>query len=215
MPSRRLLGLVLLAIPGFAVAAILLPHSPSEFRGLLLSAGPAAPVIAVAAWVLLTPALFPGAVLAAAGGLAFGGAAGAALAFAGAIFGGLTAFAVARTSARGPVERLVARNRRLARVHALVDQRGFAAVLAARLMPGVPATGLHYAAGVAPVRAHAFAAAIAVGALIRTVPYAILGQGLASGSLATILVAAGSIALGALAAGALVRSIRRSAPATT
>ena len=215
MPSRRLLGLIAVAIPALAVAAIVLPHTPSGVRELLLSIGPAAPAVAFAAWILLTPTLFPGTVLAAAGGLAFGILGGAALAFAGAICGGLAAFALARTSARAPVERLVARNVKLARVHALIERRGFTAVLAARLMPGIPAAGLHYAAGVAPVRTGAFAAAIAVGAVLRTVPYALLGQGLASGSLAAMLVAAVSIAVGAVTAGALVRSIRRSALAIT
>ena len=90
------------------------------------------------------------------------------------------------------------------------DWTRFAAILAARLMPGVPATGLHYAAGVSPVGTRAFAAAMAIGALLRTVPYAILGQGLSSGSIATILIAAGSVALGAVSAGLLVRQIRRS-----
>ena len=138
---------------------------------------------------------------------------GSALALGGAVAGGLAAFALARTGARVPVQRLVARQPRLARIHALLERRGFAAVLAARLMPGVPAVGLHYAAGVSPVRARAFAAAIAVGALLRTVPYAVLGQGLGSGSLPTLLVAAASIALGALAAAVLVRHIRRPAGA--
>ena len=76
-------------------------------------------------------------------------------------------------------------------------------------MPGVPATGLHYAAGVSPVRTRAFAGAIAIGALLRTVPYAILGQGLSSGSITTILIAGGSIALGGVSAGMLIRQIRR------
>jgi len=141
-------------------------------RELVLSLGPAAPLIALAAWMLLTPALFPGTVLAAGAGLAFGALGGAALSFGGAVAGGLVAFALARTAARSPVERLVHGKPRLARVYALLERRGFAAVLAARLMPGVPAGGLYYAAGVSPVCARAFAAAIAVGALLRTVPYA-------------------------------------------
>jgi uncharacterized membrane protein YdjX (TVP38/TMEM64 family) len=164
VPSRRLIGLVVLALPAIAAAAILLPHTPSGLRELLLSAGPVAPLIALAAWVVLVPAMFPGTVLAAAGGLAFGGFWGAALALAGAVAGGLAAFALARTGGRDAVERLMTRRPRLARIHALVERRGFAAVLAARLMPGVPAGGLHYAAGVTPVRFGVFAAAMAVGA---------------------------------------------------
>jgi uncharacterized membrane protein YdjX (TVP38/TMEM64 family) len=201
-----------LALAAFAAAAILLPHTPSGLRELLLGIGPLAPLVAIAAWVVLIPALFPGTVLAAASGLAFGGVWGAALAFGGAVAGGLAAFTLARTGARDWVERHVARKPRLARACAMIERRGFAAVLAARLMPGVPAGGLHYAAGVAPVRAHRFAAAIAIGALLRTVPYALLGMGLASGSFAAILVAVVSIALGGLAAGLLVRHMRRPVP---
>ena len=98
-------------------------------------------------------------------------------------------------------------------MHALLERRGFAAVLAARLMPGMPATGLHYAAGVSPVRARGFAGAIAIGALLRTVPYAVLGEGLGSGSILTMLLAGGSIVLGGLAAAVLVRHVRRPATA--
>jgi uncharacterized membrane protein YdjX (TVP38/TMEM64 family) len=91
MPSRRLIGLVAVAIPAFVAAAILLPHSPSGLRELLLSVGPAAPAIAVAAWIVLTPALFPGTVMAAVGGLAFGTLGGGALAFGGACWSGRSA----------------------------------------------------------------------------------------------------------------------------
>jgi uncharacterized membrane protein YdjX (TVP38/TMEM64 family) len=213
MPSLRLLGLGAVAACAFALAAVLLPHSPGGLRTLQLTIGPAAPAIALAAWLVLVPALFPATVLAAACGLTFGSVGGAVIAFAGAIVGGLAAFTLARTGARDTVTGLVLRRPRLARAHALLERRGFATILAARLAPGVPAGWLHYCAGVAPVRTHAFAAAIAIGALLRTVPYAVLGQGIGSGSLVTILVAAGSIVLGGLAAGVLVRSVVRTAPA--
>jgi uncharacterized membrane protein YdjX (TVP38/TMEM64 family) len=207
--SRAPIQFAGLVIPTFVAAALLLPHSPDALRELVLSVGPAAPLIAVAAWIVLTPVLFPGAVLAAACGLAFGAAGGAALAWVGALGGGMAAFALSRTVARSSLEPLLRRTERLAKVHALLARRGFAAVLAARLMPGVPAGGLHYVAGVSPVSARAFAAAMAIGALLRTVPYAVLGQGLGSGSLATILLATGSIVLGGLAAAVLVRHLRQ------
>jgi uncharacterized membrane protein YdjX (TVP38/TMEM64 family) len=209
--SPRLIALAGAAIAGVVAVAVLLPHSPAGLRELLLGLGPAAPAIALGAWIVLTPALAPGALMAAACGLAFGALGGAALAFAGAVAGGLAAFALARTAARGPVERLMQSRPRLARVGGLLERRGFAAVLAARLMPGVPATGLHYAAGMSPVRAGHFAGAIAIGALLRTVPYALLGEGLGSGSLLTLLLAGGSIALGGLAAIVLIRRLRRTA----
>jgi uncharacterized membrane protein YdjX (TVP38/TMEM64 family) len=209
MRKLRLAGLVFTVAAAFAAAVVLLPHSPGGLRGLLAGVGPAAPLIALAGWVLLTPAMFPGTVLAAVGGLAFGALGGSVLAFIGAVIGGLVAFALARTIAREPVQRFVQRRPRLARIEAFLEQRGFASVLAARLMPGVPVTGLHYAAGVSPVPARAFAGAIAIGALLRTVPYAILGQGLGSGSITIIFIAAGTVVLGAVTAGMLVRQIRR------
>ena len=208
MPLRRLAAAapVLLAV---IAAALWLPHSPSGLRDLVLAAGVFAPLTALAAWVVLTPALFPGPVLAAACGLAFGAAGGTLLALAGAVLGGLAAFSLARTVARGPATRLAERSTRLARLHALLEPRGFAAILAARLMPGVPASALHYAAGTAPVRRRAFTAAIAVGALLRTTPYALLGQGLATGSELTLVIAAASVAIGGAGAMLLLRALRR------
>ena len=212
MPPRRLAALVPVAVLAIAAAAVL-PHSPAELRHLVLVAGVAAPVALLAAWVVLTPALFPGPVLAAAAGLAFGVAGGTALACGGAVLGGLAAFSVARTAARGAVEPRVRRSPRLARVHALLERRGFAAVLAARLMPGVPASGLYYAAGVSPVRRSEFTAAIAVGALLRTTPYVLLGHGLATGSAVPLVAAAGSMVIGAGAALLLLRQTRAGAHA--
>jgi uncharacterized membrane protein YdjX (TVP38/TMEM64 family) len=188
---------VLLAV---IAAGLLLPHSPSQMRDLVLVAGVAAPALLLAAWVVLTPALFPGTLLAAAGGLAFGAVGGTALACGGAVLGGLAAFALARTLGRGPALRLAGRSARLARLQSLLERRGFAAILAARLMPGVPASGLYYAAGLSPVRSGAFTAAIAIGALLRTTPYALLGDGLASGSPTSIALAAASFAIGAVGA---------------
>jgi uncharacterized membrane protein YdjX (TVP38/TMEM64 family) len=212
MPLRRLAAPASVVVVALG-AAVVLPHSPAELRQLVLAAGVAAPLVMLTAWILLTPALFPGPVLAAAGGLAFGAAGGMALAWGGAVLGGLAAFSIARMAARGAIEPRVRRSPRLARVNALLERRGFPAVLAARLMPGVPATGLYYAAGVAPVRRSAFTAAIAIGALLRTTPYALLGHGLATGSGMPLVAAAASAVLGAGGAALLLRQVRASAHA--
>jgi hypothetical protein len=50
---------------------------------------------------------------------------------------------------------------------------------------------------------------------VRTVPYALLGQGLGSGSIATLLVAVASVALGGLASTVLLRLLRRDMAAAT
>jgi uncharacterized membrane protein YdjX (TVP38/TMEM64 family) len=213
MPRLRLFGLIALVAGAFVAAALLLPHSPADLRTMILNAGVVAPAIALGAWILLTPAMFSGALLAAACGLTFGAVGGVALSLVGAVLGGLAAFALARRVARTQVEAVLLRRPRFERIHGLLERRGFLATLTARLMPGVPATGLHYAAGVSPVGTWAFAGAITVGALLRTTPYAVLGQGIGSGSLATIVIAAASIALGGLAAALLVRRLRVPAPA--
>jgi uncharacterized membrane protein YdjX (TVP38/TMEM64 family) len=205
---RRLVAFAAVVLLALLAAALLLPHSAGGLRELILSAGPAAPALAFAAWVLLVPALFPATLLAAAGGLAFGAVGGGALALVGASVGGIVAFLIGRGLVRAPVQEFVRRRPRLQRVHGLLERRGFPAVLAARLMPGVPTGWLHYAAGASPVKTVEFVGAIALGALLRTVPYAVLGQSLASGSATMIAVAAASIVLGGLAAGFLVRQMR-------
>jgi uncharacterized membrane protein YdjX (TVP38/TMEM64 family) len=123
------------------------------------------------------------------------------------VLGGIAAFALARAAARGTARRPVPRSAALARIHVLLERRGLAAILAARLMPGVPASGLHYAAGAAPVRLRAISAAIAIGALLRTTPYALLGPGLASGSSVTIILGIASVAIGGAVALLLFRRL--------
>jgi uncharacterized membrane protein YdjX (TVP38/TMEM64 family) len=51
----------------------------------------------------------------------------------------LAAFALARSAGRTPLEATVTRRAKLREVHALLARRGFLAMLAAWLMPGVPA----------------------------------------------------------------------------
>src|SRR4051812_21501174 len=79
---------------------------------------------------------------------------------------GAPCFALARTARRTQLEAPVIRRTKLRKIHALPRRRGFLAMLAARLMPGVPATGLHYVAGVAPVGVPALAAILIAGASI-------------------------------------------------
>src|SRR4051794_20755984 len=67
------------------------------------------------AWILLRPAMFSGTVLA--------------------------AYALAPTAGRTRLEATVIRRAKLRKVHALLERRGLLAMLAARLMPGVPAAG--------------------------------------------------------------------------
>jgi uncharacterized membrane protein YdjX (TVP38/TMEM64 family) len=68
------------------------------------------------------------------------------------------------SAGRTQLEATVMRRAKLRKVLALLERRGFLANLAARLLPGVPATGLNYVVGVAAVGVPAFAAAMVLGA---------------------------------------------------
>jgi uncharacterized membrane protein YdjX (TVP38/TMEM64 family) len=175
-PRRRLLALGAgVAACAVAVAA-LAPHSPSALSHAANGLGWLAPLVLLAAWVLLTPTLFPGTVLAGAAGLALGAGMGTAVSLAGALLGSVAAFLVARHGGGGAATRLGS-----ARVHALrerLERRGFLAVLALRAAPGVPATALNYAAGLSRIRLRDFAAGVALGGSPRVIAYALVGGSL-------------------------------------
>jgi uncharacterized membrane protein YdjX (TVP38/TMEM64 family) len=103
----------------------------------------------------------------------FGAWLGSALAVVGAVVGGLAAFAVARRFGHRAAQQLS--GPRLTRIQERLANRGFLAVLTARLAPGVPSTWLHYACGLSRIRARDFAAGIALGGTPKVFAYATLG----------------------------------------
>jgi uncharacterized membrane protein YdjX (TVP38/TMEM64 family) len=175
-PRLRLLALGAGVAACAAAVAVLAPHSPSALSHAAAGLGVLAPLVVLAAWTLLTPALFPGTVLAGATGLALGTGAGTAVSVVGALVGSVAAFLVARHGGGGAATRLGG-----PRVHALrerLERRGLVAVLVARAAPGIPATGLNYAAGLSRIRLRDFAIGIALGGTPRVVAYALLGGSL-------------------------------------
>ena len=129
---------------------------------------------------------------------------------AGGTLGGLIAFAIARAVGRDAAHELA--GPRLRSLSERVERRGFLAVLAARLAPGVPATLLNYACGLSGVRAGAFAAAICIGSAPRVLAYAAIG---ASGGEVTSLPAllGAGLLLAMALAGAALALRRRLRPA--
>jgi uncharacterized membrane protein YdjX (TVP38/TMEM64 family) len=207
MHLRRLIVFgVLIAAVALAVA-LGAPHSPSALSAAAGHAGPLAPITYVVAWTLLTVALFPGTVLAGAGGLLFGAAGGTALAIVGGTLGGLAAFLIARRGARGSVEALG--GERVAALSRRLERSGLAAVLVARAAPGVPATLLHYAAGVSRVRPWHFVVGIAVGSAPRMFAYAALGGSLHDLGSPMGLAAMGVLAVMTVGGGAAAWRMRR------
>jgi uncharacterized membrane protein YdjX (TVP38/TMEM64 family) len=173
---RHLAAVALIACA--AATALLVPHSPQGLHALVASAGPLAPLGFTGAAAILTVVLFPGTLLAAAAGIAFGPFAGGALALAGTTAGGALAFLLARCA--GLHRRRVLRSAKLRKIVERLDRGGILAVAATRAAPGVPATGLHYALGATKIAFPRFVAGIALGAASRTFVYAAAGGALGS-----------------------------------
>lgn len=199
-PKLRLVVLTAAVAAVFAAALVGLPHTPSGLRALAADAGVAAPLALFAAWLVLTPALVSGTLLAATSGLLLGPALGTPLALAGATLGGLVAFALARRGGRDPVEHLS--GPRLSALQQRIGERGFTTVLCLRAAPGVPATLLNYAAGLSRVRARDYLAATLIGGAPRVAAYTALGGSLTDPSSPLGYAAVGLLMLMAMAGGA-------------
>ena len=176
-------------------------------------AGGAGPVVFVLAGGVLGLALFPGQVTAAVAGILFGAVAGTALALAAALLAAALCFLAGRRLGADAVLSLLGPRGRLWRTW--LEEHGFGAVLACRLAPGTPAGILNYLAGLAGIRLGTILAAVALGALPKTIAYVVLG-----GALSDPLSARGAFAVtlyaGAAACGAVVaRRLVRSRPAGT
>ena len=203
-----------LAIAVAFAAVSLAGVSPSEGQRWVAGAGPAGPVVFVLAAGALGLALFPGHVTATVAGMLFGAVAGTALALAATLLAaGLSLLAARRLGADAVLSLLGPRSRRW---HAWVRANGFSAVLACRLAPGMPSGVVNYLAGLAAIGPRAFFAAVALGALPKTIAYVTLGGACLTRcpprgafAVALYLTAAAS---GAVIARRLLRS--RPAPAT-
>ena len=205
-----------LAALGLAIAAAfasvtLAGITPDEVQRWVAGAGPAGPLVFVLVGGALGLALFPGHVTATVAGLLFGAVAGTGLALAAALVGAALCLLAARRLGAGAVLSLL--GPRGLRWREWLTANGFSAVLATRLAPGMPSGMVNYLAGLAGIRPRAFYAAVALGALPKTIAYVTLG-----GALSDPLSARGAFAVGlyvaAAAGGALVaRRLVRSRPA--
>ena len=199
-----------LAIAAAFAAVTLAGITPDEVQRWVAGAGPAGPVVFVLVGGALGLALFPGHVTATVAGLLFGAV--AAPGSRSPPRWSAPPCACWPPAASAPARVLSLLGPRGLRWREWLTANGFSAVLATRLAPGMPSGMVNYLAGLAGIRPRAFYAAVALGALPKTIAYVTLG-----GALSDPLSARGAFAVGlyvaAAAGGALVaRRLVRSRP---
>jgi uncharacterized membrane protein YdjX (TVP38/TMEM64 family) len=169
----RLAALALIVAGCFVLVSVTGDLSADRVRDWVDGYGVAGPLVFIAVSALLTVALFPGPLLAGASGLLFGTALGTPVSIVAATLGATLAFCLARWLARDAVEELAPE--RIQRIRRWIGERGFLAVLYARLAPGLPYTLVNYAAGLAPIALGEFVLATAIGCAPRAFAYTALG----------------------------------------
>ncbi len=179
MRARAFLRLAILAAlvgGAFVLVASSGSLSAQRVRDWVDGYGVAGPLVFIAVSAALTPALFPGPLLAGASGLLFGTWLGTPISIVSATLGATLAFCLSRWIAHDAVEDL--EGRRIRALRELIGRRGFLSVLYARIVPGVPYNLVNYAAGLTPVALRAFVAATALGCAPRAFAYTALGGSL-------------------------------------
>jgi uncharacterized membrane protein YdjX (TVP38/TMEM64 family) len=152
---RRRLALVgLLAALGVGIYLVSPFVGPATVRLLEALADASWPgrLAFVAAYALVAVLGVPSSAVAVFAGAAFGFPVGTVLAFCGEALGAMTAFLLARTLARRPVERWLSRHPRLRVFDAAIAEQGFRTAFLLRLSPVVPFAALNYTLGVSRLR---------------------------------------------------------------
>ena len=167
-----------LVVVGLGAGLLLLPLD----RWLLAlveamrSAGAWGALLYVAAYVAACVLLLPGSVITLAAGFAYGPVQGTLLVMAASMLGAMAAFVLGRTVLRGPIERRLAHQPRVAAVDRAVGAQGFKVVLLLRLSPLFPFSLLNYALGLTRVSLRTYALASLVGMFPGTLLYVYLGS---------------------------------------
>lgn len=115
----------------------------------------------------------PATVFTLAAGAVFGLARGLPIVVLGASVGAISAFYLGRVLGRDAVQHFT--GARLQTLDRYLTRRGFWAVLAARLVPIVPFTGLNYLSGLTAIRASSYLLATVIGILPGTTAYVAVG----------------------------------------
>ena len=172
--TPRLRLAVLIAVITVLPVLLYLLHvlDAHELRDTVHRAGPWAPVLWVLVSALLGAALFPGPVLAGAGGLLFGATVGTITTLTSAVLSALVSREIGhRAGYDGAAEVLGPRAD-------VIEHVGFETVVVQRLAPGIPDGPLSYAFGALGVSRRDLALGTAVGSLPRAFSYTAIGASL-------------------------------------
>jgi uncharacterized membrane protein YdjX (TVP38/TMEM64 family) len=161
------------------VALVVEPPGVADVRGWLDRHGTLGwlALIGGAGLALLAPV--PRTAVCVLAGVVAGFAGGVLVAFTASLLGGLAAFGLGRHLGRDAVVRRI--GPRLGRVDRALGDRGFLAVVAARLLPPVPFTVVSYGAGLTALRWPPYLAGTAFGIAPGTAFYVAVGAGISAG----------------------------------
>ena len=199
VPWRRLIagGVVVVALfVGFALLRDQLGIEPSHdsLRDAVGRVGVWAPLVYVLVVAFRVPLLVPSQLVLLGGGLLFGTAAGTAYGAIGLLLSAVVLFVGCRWAGQEAVEAKVPQ--RLRALHGIAGgPAGTLFIAVGTGYPLGPVTAYHMIAGITPMSFVAFAAAAAVGSLVRSLTFTYLGSSLVSGELAQLLQAAAVLGL--------------------
>jgi uncharacterized membrane protein YdjX (TVP38/TMEM64 family) len=196
-----LLFVALVGTVGFLFA----PTDLQAVRDWAAGLGAGGAILFVLGYAALTLTPVPKNLLTIAAGLVWGFWLALALVYVGALLGATASFVIGRALGREAVERLT--GARVARLDAALAQRGFLAVLGARLVPIIPFTLINYGAGLTAVRRRDYALGTAIGIIPGSAAYVALGAfGLELGPPFWIALAVlGVLMLGGVVAATVIR----------
>jgi len=200
-----LVALLVLLLAAFLVFGVFEVVSVDNVRTWVDAFGPLAPLAYVPISALLGMALVPGPVLAGASGLLFGAAVGTIVTLASAVLGAVLSLLLARRAGREEIERRG--GERVKWAEGLLARHGTTAVVAQRLMPGVPDAPCSYAAGLVGISVAQIAIGTAIGSAPRAFSYTAIGSSLDDPGSATAIAGIVILILTTLAGAEIARRL--------
>lgn len=211
----RLILLVLFVALVGTVGFLFAPTDLQAVRDWATGLGAGGAILFALGYAALTLTPVPKNLLTIAAGLVWGFWLALGMVYVGALLGAAASFVIGRALGREAVERLT--GARVARLDAALADRGFLAVLGARLVPVIPFTLINYGAGLTAVRRRDYALGTAVGIIPGSAAYVALGAfGLELGPPFWAAVAVlGVLILGGAITAAVMRRRGSEGPATS